>query len=257
MVMVIVFIILVEIILFFIVILVIIMVVEVIVIMIVIEIIFFIVVLFRRSEVNFNGMVSDFGIVYSFESSRGVVNGRELDVIEIFRGVSVFVGGEFNVLDVIVLVECFVDLVFGNRERKGIDLKSFGRRRLFVVEDFSMFFGGFVGFLLSGVINMDGMVVNFRIVFFNSFGRGFKVGEFYVVEIMRFLGVMVEDDLGRNNFIVRFEFGFELVVVDILRELVDENVGSGFFVIVIGFGFFCRGNRFFFGFLFVFWVILV
>lgn len=155
-----------------------------------------------------------------------------------------------------MLAECLVDLVLGNRERKGTDPKSLGRRRLLVVEDPSTLLGGLVGLSLSGVINTDGTAVNLRTVLLNSLGRGLKVGEFHVAETTRLLGVTVEDDSGRNNFTARLELGLEPVVVDIPRELADENVGSGFLVTAIGLGLLRRGNRLFLGLSLVPWVIL-
>lgn len=179
-----------------------------------------------------------------------------MDVTKTFRGTSVSISREPNALDVTVLAEGLVDLVLGNGEGKGTDPKSLGGRGLLVVEDPSTLFGGLIGLSLGGVIDTDGTAVNLRTVLLNSLGRGLKVGEFHVAETTRLLGVTVKDNSRGNNFTTRLKLGLEPVVVDVPRELANENVGSGFLVTAISPGLLRRGSRLFLGLSLVTWVIL-
>lgn len=155
-----------------------------------------------------------------------------------------------------MLAEGLVDLVLGDREGKGTNPKGLSGRGLLVVEDLSTLLGGLVGLSLSGVVDTDRTAVNLRTVLLDRLGRGLKVGEFHVAETTRLLGVTVEDNSGRNNLTTRLELGLEPVVVNVPRELANENVGSGFLLTVIGPGLLCRGNGLFLGLSLVTWVIL-
>ena len=175
----------------------------------------------------------------SVQSCLGLVDILELDVSESLGGTSLPVGDESDRLNATVLAEGLVDGVLVGLERQVSDEKSLGRLGGLVAKLAGSLLPGTVGRGGSGrgKVDVDLSSVNLLSVhLLDGLGGILDVDELDVSESSRLLGGSVEHDSGGRDLTELVKLGLEPVVVDVPRELADEDVGRSLLVTVTSSG---------------------
>ena len=184
-------------------------------------------------EVDSDGSASQLLALERLKGGLGLVGVRELDVTEALGGTGLSVSRQSHALHVSVVTESLVDLVLAERVRQSTDVQGVAGRRERVAVGLGSLLGGRGGSSGLRVVDSDVSAVNLRLVLLDGLGGALEVGEGDETESSRSLSLGVGHDLGRGDLTTRLELGSQPVVVDVPRELTNEDSQSRLVLAVV------------------------
>ena len=187
----------------------------------------------RSGVVNSDGSASKLVTLQSLKSGLGLALLGELNVTVTLWCSGVPVSGQSNGLDVSVVTEGLVDLVLVQAVRQTSNVEGVGNGGKGVTVSLgSLVSGGGSGTGLR-VVDSNLSAVEVGAVLLNSGGGSLEGGEGNETESSGSVGVGVHHDLGGGDLTARLELGSQPVVIDVPRQLTNEDGQSRLVLAVV------------------------